>query len=278
MAERTYRRSRSGWRLAIHQLYYQGILMSRSPMPTFIALVLPLVLLFALNVVSPASKTTVSGSPYAQFLAGAMCFFAVINACYVNTITGMVTARDAGVLKRLRGTPLPSWSYLAGRFAIGALTAAAGAAVVTALAVALFGVTLHEANAWAIAASIAVAIVCMSAVGLAVAALVRRADAALAVAFGTMIPLAFISGVFFPSSYGPEWLRALANAFPLRPLARSIELAFDPLHTGSPFSAYRIGVILAWTVVAIVVATVFFRWDPTSDTRAWRARWRSKRR
>lgn len=271
------RRSRSGWRLAAQQVYYQGVLMGRSPLPTFIALVLPLVLLFALNVVSPASKSMVSGSSYAQFLTGAMCFFAVINACYVNTITGIVTARDTGVLKRLRGTPLPAWSYLAGRFAIGALTAAAGAAVVVALAVALFDVTLHGANAWAIVLSIAVAIVCLSAVGVAVASFVRRTDAALAIAFGTMLPLAFISGVFFPSSYGPQWLRALANAFPLRPLAGSIEFAFDPHHTGSPFSGYRIGVIAAWTAVAVIVALMHFRWDPHADSAAWRPWWRRRR-
>jgi hypothetical protein len=92
----------------------------------------------------------------------------------------------------------------------------------------------------------------------------------LAVAFGTMLPLAFIFGVCYPSWYGPAWLRAAADAFPLRPLAKSIELAFDPHPAGSPFNLYRAGIVAAWVVVAVAVALTDFWWDPAAAWRTWR--------
>ena len=39
--------------------------------------------------------------------------FSIITACYTNVAMGVVFSREIGVLKRLRGTPLPSWVELA---------------------------------------------------------------------------------------------------------------------------------------------------------------------
>ena len=51
---------------------------------------------------------------------------------------------------------------------------------------------------------------------------------ALPVAFGTMLPLAFISDVFFSVSHPPAWLHELASALPAAPIAQAMEDCFDP--------------------------------------------------
>jgi hypothetical protein len=48
--------------------------------------------------------------------------------------------------------------------------------------------------------------------GVAVTTLVPKPDTALPVAYGTMLPLAFISDVFFSSAHAPRWLHDLASA------------------------------------------------------------------
>ena len=50
------------------------------------------------------------GLPYAQWVTPAMCAFCLLNACYVTVITSVALAREEGMLKRLRGTPLPAWA------------------------------------------------------------------------------------------------------------------------------------------------------------------------
>ena len=51
----------------------------------------------------------------ATYYVAAMAAFAVITACYTNIAISVTFQRDAGILKRSRGTPLPGWGYLAGR-------------------------------------------------------------------------------------------------------------------------------------------------------------------
>src|SRR5712691_10888333 len=48
------------------------------------------------------------------YVAG-MAAFAVITACYTNIAISVCFQRDAGILKRTRWPPLPSWAYLTGR-------------------------------------------------------------------------------------------------------------------------------------------------------------------
>jgi hypothetical protein len=91
--------------LAIGQVRYQLMLLMRSPLGFFLSIVFPLLLLIFLNVVTPARP--VDGLPYAQWLTPAMCAFCLLNACYMTAITSMMLAREEGILKRLRGTPLP---------------------------------------------------------------------------------------------------------------------------------------------------------------------------
>ena len=59
-----------------------------------------------------------------------MAAFGVISACYTNIAISVSFQRDAGILKRTRGTPLPGWAYLAGRV-IHAMLVGASSVVIT---------------------------------------------------------------------------------------------------------------------------------------------------
>lgn len=79
--------------------------------------------------------------------------------------------------------------------------------------------------------------VCFFLLGVAVTMAVPKTDAALPVAYGTMLPLAFISDVFFPSVHAPHWLYDLASAFPVAPVARAMEASFNPATHAWPMPA-----------------------------------------
>ena len=51
---------------------------------------------------------------FAQYFVPAIIAFGVISACYTNLAFTISVRRDRGVLKRVRGTPLSPFAYLAG--------------------------------------------------------------------------------------------------------------------------------------------------------------------
>ena len=48
-----------------------------------------------------------------------------------------------------------------------------------------------------------------------------------------MLPLNFISSIWFPTDSLPAWLKDIAKVFPIRPLAAGLQYAFDPRTTGA---------------------------------------------
>lgn len=254
------RRSRSALILALGQIRYQLLVLVRSPLALFVAVVIPLLLLVCLNVIIPGEP--VGNLPYAQWLTPAMCAFALLNAGYVTSVTGLVLAREQGVLKRLRGTPLPAWTYLAGRFGSAVVTSVAACAIVIATGAAFFDVRLIGRTFGYFLTAAGLGMVCFFLLGAAVMVLVPRGDTALPVAFGTMLPLAFVSDVFFATHHPPTWLHDLAAALPVAPIAGALEDAFDPATRSWPMPVSGLLVVLGWSLAATVLIAFAFRWEP----------------
>ncbi len=260
MTAEAARRSRPAALLALGQVRYQLLLLLRSPLGFSLSAVFPLLLLICLTVITPSHP--VGGLPYAQWATPAMCAFCLLNACYVTVITSMVLAREEGTLKRLRGTPLPAWAYLAGRSGSALVTSVIACAVLIATAVAFLGVRIawHAAGYFAAAALLGIA--CFFLAGAAVTTVVPKTDTALPIAFGTMLPLAFISDIFFSVSHPPAWLHDLAWAFPVAPIAQAMEASFNPATRSWPMPLSGLLVVLGWSAAATAVITLAFRWEP----------------
>lgn len=271
-------RPRFGLGLAAGQVRYQLLLLWRSPMSTFTAMVIPFIVLMALDIATPQVATRhLHHTSYADFLIPAMSVFALLNACYVNTITSVVIAREEGVLKRLHGTPLPLWAYVIGRIAASAVVGAAAVIVVLIIGAAIMNTRLWGVQLLDFVVVTALGIVEFTTLGFAVSTVVPRPDTALPVAYGTMLPLAFVSDVFFPATAAPDWLRHVAAAFPVAPIAQPAERLF--IHgAGWPMTATEGLVIGAWIAGAALVTAARFRWEPGVTFLTRRARWHGRRR
>jgi ABC-type multidrug transport system permease subunit len=256
-------RKRPALALVLRQVHYQLLLVVRSPLATFTVVVIPLTLLVALDLVTPEmTLVALRGMRIADFLTPAMATFAMLNACYVNVVTSVVLARESGILKRLHGTPLPFLAYIVGRIIAAMLLCAVSITVVVAVAALFFDVGITAERIGGLAVSLGLGALCFSALGLAVSGLVTRPDASLPLAYGTILPLAFVSDVFFPSTSAPTWLRNVAAAFPLSPIAKPAEAAYAPGGGGWSMTALQVGVVLAWTFGALLLATAVFHWEP----------------
>jgi ABC-2 type transport system permease protein len=253
------------------QVGYQLKLLARSPMAAFATIVIPLMVLLAVSLLySGTHLSSRGGIAYAQFFTPAMVAFAVVNACYMSVISSTTLARDQGILKRIRSTPLPPWVYMAGRIISSGLVATVGAVVVIAVGAGVYDFEVIWSGVPAALLTLAVAMFCFCSLGLAVTVLVPSADSAVPIAWGTMLLLCFISDVFQPIDNAPHWLRTIASAFPLRPFADDLESAFNPVTGSGTIHPAHLEVMVVWGVAAAVFALLAFRWEPAGAHREGR--------
>jgi ABC-2 type transport system permease protein len=109
-----------------------------------------------------------------------------------------------------------------------------------------------------------VGIVSFCCVGFLMTLPVRSEQSAPALTQALVLPLQFMSGVFFPRGTVPEWMLDVAALFPIKHLVDAMFVVFDPRHTGSRFAGGNLLVLAAWGLVSLVLAARYFRWTPTN--------------
>lgn len=92
----------------------------------------------------------------------------------------------------------------------------------------------------------------------------RSADAALPLAYAVLLPVAFVSQVFFPAPTEAAWLHHLSSFLPVAPFANAMEAAFSPVPHG--LTVGQLSVLLTWAAVGFVFALLDYRFEPTTRT------------
>jgi ABC-2 type transport system permease protein len=249
---------------ALKQIDYTNKAFIRSPIAAFFTLVFPLMFLVIFSVIfgngqmEVAKGVTIS---VATFYVPAIASFSVITACYTNIAISLSIARDAGGLKRIRGSPLPVWAYMFARIAHAVLIALLLVAICAAFGAVFYHATLPTRTLASFLLTLVVGAAAFSALGVAVTTLIPNADAAPAIVNASVLPLLFISNVFIPLQHPPAWLDFVSKVFPIRHFSDSMVGSFFQL-SGSGFYTNDLLVLGAWGVVGLAVAIRFFTWEP----------------
>jgi ABC-2 type transport system permease protein len=190
--------------------------------------------------------------------------FAAVSACYTNLAISVPITRDEGILKRVRGTPLPSTVYVAARIVSAVWMSLLASVLMVVVGVVLFHVEVIWRLLPAAVVTLLVGAASFCALGLAVASLVPNGESAPAIANFTWLPVAFISDIFFPLDSAPQWLKTLGDVFPVKHFANAMQADFTRFTASPGFFWRHLAVIVAWAVVAVVVAVRNFKWEPQS--------------
>lgn len=259
----------SDLRLLWLQIRYQNTTFWRTPIAAFFTIAFPLMFLIVFTLVFPNEEIAGLGVTTAQFYAPSLAVFAAVSATFTNLATGTAIARDDGILKRVRGTPLPPWIYIAGRIGSACYLAVLSAGIMLAFGTVFYGVSFFAASFPAMVVTFLVGIACWAALGMLVAAVAPSGDSTPAITNATLLPLAFISGVFIPpSADAPAWLDTVSSIFPLKHFASAFGDAFNPVvvaENGSwinQFDWAALAVMAAWGIAAMFLALRWFRWEP----------------
>ncbi|MBX0300387.1 ABC transporter permease [Cryobacterium sp. 1639] len=253
-------------RLALAQVGYALRALWRSRTVLIFTFGLPLVWLVIIGVV--AGNETVdaaSGVRLMQFVTPIAVAMGTFFGTYPTLATSLSEARETGVLKRLRGTPVPAAAYLVGQVGAAVLLALSSFVLTLVLAAVAYGVEVRAETALALAVTVLVGIASFSALGLAVAMLATTAALAQAISIGTAIVLAFISGLFVVGGELPAVLSNIAGVLPLKPYADALTDQFDPFLTGAGWDLAALAIIAAWGVAGAALAGWAFRRQPVAQ-------------
>jgi ABC-2 type transport system permease protein len=248
--------------LTLRQLRFENRSFWRNPAAAFFTFVFPLMFLFIFT--SVFGNDTIELSPgetikSSTYYVGSIAAFSVVTACYTNVAMGVSFARDEGVLKRVKGSPLPSWCYLAGRIGHAILIGFLLVIIVTAFGAAFYGVEVPTNTLPGLVIALAVGSASFAALALAITAVIPNAEAAPAIVNFSILPLLFLSGVFFPI---PDWMSTFSSFFPVKPLVDLIGDAFNPATAGTGIDLADLGVVALWGVAGVVLAIRYFSWEP----------------
>jgi ABC-2 type transport system permease protein len=259
--------------LLSRQFRYQNLLFWRNPFSAFFTIAFPLMFLLLFCSLQGGSRLIERGDiRFAQFFTPSILVFAAISATYVNLATSVAIARDDGILKRLRGTPMPGWLYVTGRVLHATFAAVLASVIMVAAGMLLFHVKLFPHLLPAAIVTLLFGTLSFCALGLALAAVCPNGEAAPAMANFTWLPVAFISSIFYPLDNAPQWLQTLGGIFPVKHFAEAMQATFSPFTTGSGFRWHDLGVILLWAAGGTIVAVRKFQWEPRAASGGRRRR------
>ena len=237
----------------------------RNPASAFFTFAFPLLFLVIFTTLfGGTGQLNINGHrvSVATFYIPAIAVFSVITACYTNVAMTLTFARDAGVLKRIRATPLPEWAYLGGRVVHAAFVAVLLVVICAAFGALFYDATLPGKSLPAFLLTLIVGAGSFFPLGMAVTKIMLNADAAPAIVNTTILPLLFVSDVFIPLQSPPGWIDAIGRIFPVRHFSDAMQYAFFPPVGSAGFRAGDLLVMAAWGAIGLLVARRWFSWEP----------------
>ena len=244
-------------RLFRHQVGWEQLVFWRTRESAVFVFLFPLLLFTLLTAVYTGR---IYGHPAPWALLAGMLAYGLANTAFAGLALIIVARRETGILKRIRGTPLPPATYLT-----AVLTSIV---IVYALQAASLFVLGHllKSTPWpghlvSLVLALALGAAAFAALGLALTGFIRSLEGSSAVVNIIVLPLAFLSGSFGPTRHYPQVLRAIGDVLPLKYFLEAVNRNY--LDGYEVWSRPRdIAVLAAWGGVGLALAIRKFRWEP----------------
>jgi ABC-2 type transport system permease protein len=225
----------------------------RNPSAAFFNFLLPLLFLLGGGAILHGNQHQLNR------LVPAIAGMSVMSTTFTALAYNIVFLRERGVLKRIRGTPLPTGSYFGGVAANAVTNTALQIAIVVLAGRLFFGIGWPQH--WdELIVFVLAGVVCFAALGVAFAHVIPNFESTAAYVNAVFLPVVFISFYVFDSKHAPGFVRNIAQALPLVHL---IEGLYGALVSGGALGANLDGlaVIALWGAFGMVFAVRGFSWE-----------------
>jgi ABC-2 type transport system permease protein len=247
--------------MGLAQLKYEQLAFWRNPLGAGFTVGFSLVFLLLLGASGGGSRAgVIGGVKLIQYYVPGFLAYGVMATGFSTLSVNMVFRRQTGLLKRLRLSPVPVPVFLGAIFANVLLLCAFQVVLLLAVGRLAYHVQLPH-NYAALVLTLAVGVVCFSALGLAVSTLLPNEDAAPPVVNIVFFVLLFLSGLWYPIKAGSSLAR-IAGYFPVRHLITATFAPFDLRPGVSAWSWGDLEAIAVWGAVAVFVCLRRMQWAP----------------
>jgi ABC-2 type transport system permease protein len=240
-----------GWR----QYRLERRMFWRNPSAAFFNFVLPLLFLAAGGAILSGSQEDLNK------LLPAIAAMSVMATTFTALAYNIVFLRERGVLKRIRGTPLPTISYFIGVAANAVTNCALQIAIVIVAGEVIFGIGWPR-DWLELLVFVLAGVVSFAALGVAFAHAIPNFESTAAYVNAVFLPVLFVSFYVFDSTSAPGFLRSIAEGLPLYPLIVGLSGA---MVTGRSLADNldELAVIGLWGALGIYLAVRGFSWERT---------------
>jgi ABC-2 type transport system permease protein len=239
--------------LAWRQFRFERRLFWRNPSAAFFNFALPLIFLLLVATVFSLDQEELN-----HFIPG-IAGMSILTTTFTALAHNVTALREQGILKRMRGTPLPPLAYFGGVIGNAVANAVIQVAVVLVLGHILYDVPWPQ-DWLALGVFVLLGVVALGSLGIALSHAIPNLDAAAAYVNAVFLPLIFISGTFYDPDHLPDALETIARALPLTPV---IDGLYGAIVSGEGLAdnAAGIAVLLAWCAAGTFAAVRWFRWE-----------------
>jgi ABC-2 type transport system permease protein len=236
------------------QYRFERHLFWRNPSAAFFNFLLPLIFLALFGAIVYHHQSEL------DVIVPGIAGMSVMSTTFTALAYNLTFLREQGVLKRIRGTPLPSGVYLGGL----ALNAVTNTAIQIAIVV-LAGRVIFNLG-WppqpiTLVVFVLAGVASFALLGVALSHAIPNFESAPAVINGVFVPVILVSGVFFDVKHVPGFLRDIAQALPLEPLINGLTGGLVAARGDLSHHLTALAVIGVWGLVGVVLAIRGFSWE-----------------
>ena len=254
-------------KLGLHRGILEIKQFSRQRESVVFTIFFPLILMVIFG--SVFKDTIAPGVKFSQYFVAGMIASGMVNSGFQQLAIMIPMERDAGALKRLRGTPMPLASYFIGKSILVLASMLIQTILLIAGGVAFFGLKLPTTTEkwWLLILLLILGSANSTALGIAFSSIPKSGRGASAVVSPVVIILQFFSGVFFIFTQLPHWMQQVAAIFPLKWLTQGMRQVFLPdsfaiKEVAKSWETSRgIMINVAWLVVGVGLAIRSFKWE-----------------
>jgi len=239
--------------LAWHQYRLERRLFWRNPSAAFFNFLLPLLFLALFGAIFASNQKDLN------VIVPGIAGMSVMSTTFSALAFNMTFLRESGVLKRVRGTPLPGGVYLAGLIASAISNTVAQITIITLAGRLFFGIDWPR-DWLELVVFVAAGVACFAALGVALSHAIPNFDSAPAYVNAIFLPAIFISGVFYDAANAPAALRDVAQALPLKHVIDGLSGAMVS-GKGLGDNLTALAVLAGWGLVGGVLAVRGFSWE-----------------
>jgi ABC-2 type transport system permease protein len=238
--------------LAWRQYRLERHMFWRNPAAAFFNFLLPIIFLLVIGSLAGGQKER-------DIIVPGIAGMNVLATTFSALAQNLTLLRETGVLKRVRGTPLPSRSYLTALFG-NALVNSIFQIVLVVVAGALFFGLPWPQDWLELVVFGFVGIISFAALGVAFSYAIPNQEAAAAYVNFVYLPSILIGGVFFDPTQTGSVLHDIAQVLPITHFVSGLRAAIVHGH-GLGSHLGDLAVLGIWGLVALVIAVRGFRWE-----------------